>query len=108
MCYDDRDCGFDTKTDEYCSDEGNVVYDLYEHECIRPGTKDSTCKVKTTIFKTDYCGPDAKCLEGKCIYEKKPKKQCEYMHCTGEPSTTLALPNAPKINYLDYAVQNPE
>ena len=102
-CSEDSDCGFTTKSGEYCSPEGHVVEDTITHRCRYPGTENAKCETKRTPRLVDYCGPTAKCIEAKCIYENKPRDQCEYMDCLGENPENVKRPGTPKINYLDYA-----
>lgn len=102
-CVEDTDCGFTTQSKPFCGESGNAVFKEIMHVCVNAGTEHARCETETKTHRIDYCGPTQTCLEGRCIGGENPEEKCEYMNCLGEPSTTTRSPDAPKINYLDYA-----
>jgi hypothetical protein len=71
-CTSNASCGIPRWGVKYCGEDGSVYSDYMTFECVNPGQADSFCKDHREIWRTDYCGPFNKCIEGVCFDYRDP------------------------------------
>ena len=57
---------------KYCGDDGSVYSDYTTFECVNPGQTVSFCRTRKETWRTDYCGPFNRCIDGACFDDRDP------------------------------------
>lgn len=65
-CHSDSDCGERRIENAYCF-QTNPVGDIYDWECVNPGTTEATCKEVAKQGIIDECSDMEFCRDGKCV-----------------------------------------
>ena len=63
-CHANIDCGIDSQTGDYCSEDGDVVYDTVTYICNNPGQVNSYCTSEEGTETEEIC--DELCVNGSC------------------------------------------
>lgn len=65
-CFSDSDCGERRVENAYCF-QTNPVGDIYDWECINPGTPEARCEEDAKQGIIDECSDTEFCRDGRCV-----------------------------------------